>query len=499
MKRRIKFPLILKNDEEVRTLEELRENFDLEKIIVYYLDEKLQRWLKDRNYTDELDKIEKINKDSNNIGNQLCKIFGVKENIKALNTEKIIKDNGRINKLKQYTDDEKWIPMLDKIVFDQEELNTKLAKKLSLNKKVYLCGELFNINDTKKDIEYIGVNNPNVFIKSYEKEFNADDKKIVFKNVSISSNKRTILKMKKYDTCMIDDKMIDLKSNIDVKYQKTIKREIHSASILFIDKNGNIKTNATRSLCCIPQNTPKIVDIDADLEKGIALDENGKVYQWGDGGYKWEDIPDNLPKIKQVALSYDLAIALGENGKIYHWGVWNSGRIFAGSVTAWGTKEYKKMPKIDSKIIQIDIAGRVVAALDEKGKVYSWGSYDSKAHNIPSNLPPIKKICIKNDGILALDEEGKLHYWGSDYDILNNVSKKLPRIIDINMDEYYPSVLDENGRVHLLSDDDSYNKDLKELPNLISLYGYGGISEDGKYYGEYRYYIEGMEIMKPIR
>lgn len=78
MKRRIKFPLILKNDEEVRTLGELRENFDLEKIIVYYLDEKLQRWLKDRNYTDELDKIEKINKDSNNIGNQLCKIFGGK-------------------------------------------------------------------------------------------------------------------------------------------------------------------------------------------------------------------------------------------------------------------------------------------------------------------------------------------------------------------------------------------------------------------------------------
>ncbi len=210
MKRKIKFPLILKNDIEVRTLEELRENFDLEKIIVYYLDEKLQRWLKDRNYIDELDKIEKINKDNENIGKQLCKIFGVYVNTKNLNTKKIIKDNERINKLKQYTDDEKWISILDEIVFDQEELNFSLANKELLNKKVYLCGEVFDISDTKKNIEYIGVNNPKVFIVSKNELFNADEKNILFKNLNISAKEKILLKLKYINKCEIDEEKIVL-------------------------------------------------------------------------------------------------------------------------------------------------------------------------------------------------------------------------------------------------------------------------------------------------
>ncbi len=44
-KRRIKFALNLKDGEQVRSLEELQEHFDLEKIIGYYQDGKLLTWL----------------------------------------------------------------------------------------------------------------------------------------------------------------------------------------------------------------------------------------------------------------------------------------------------------------------------------------------------------------------------------------------------------------------------------------------------------------------
>ncbi len=47
MARKIRFPLRMKNGAEVRTLEELRENFDLESVLGYYTDGKLQTWLAD--------------------------------------------------------------------------------------------------------------------------------------------------------------------------------------------------------------------------------------------------------------------------------------------------------------------------------------------------------------------------------------------------------------------------------------------------------------------
>ena len=48
MARKIRFPLKMKNGAEVRTLDELKENFDLESVLGYFADGKLSTWLADR-------------------------------------------------------------------------------------------------------------------------------------------------------------------------------------------------------------------------------------------------------------------------------------------------------------------------------------------------------------------------------------------------------------------------------------------------------------------
>jgi hypothetical protein len=63
----------------VRTLEELKENWDLGKIIEYYHNGRLINWLNDRYYTDIVEEINKLNEiaDPQELQKQLCDIFGV--------------------------------------------------------------------------------------------------------------------------------------------------------------------------------------------------------------------------------------------------------------------------------------------------------------------------------------------------------------------------------------------------------------------------------------
>ena len=57
MAKKIRFPLKLADDAQVRTLDELREHFDLEAIVGYYKSGKLLTWLEDRYLEGEAESI----------------------------------------------------------------------------------------------------------------------------------------------------------------------------------------------------------------------------------------------------------------------------------------------------------------------------------------------------------------------------------------------------------------------------------------------------------
>jgi len=60
MNKKIKFALILKNDEEVRTMSELKKFFDIREIMECFFDGKLERWLTDHYYTKQAEKISEL-------------------------------------------------------------------------------------------------------------------------------------------------------------------------------------------------------------------------------------------------------------------------------------------------------------------------------------------------------------------------------------------------------------------------------------------------------
>lgn len=77
MGKREKKPLFLKNNYPVRTLEELQEHFDLQKIKEYYTNGQLVQWLHERYYEEYEEKITNLKSTGFNLDSELCSIFEI--------------------------------------------------------------------------------------------------------------------------------------------------------------------------------------------------------------------------------------------------------------------------------------------------------------------------------------------------------------------------------------------------------------------------------------
>ena len=103
MAKKIRFPLVMENDVEVRSIEELREHFSLAQVLLYFENGKLVTWLRDR-YEDEIaDKVEELDKSDANFEKNLCECFDVSFDEKALeDVEQAKEHNRKLGLFKQF-------------------------------------------------------------------------------------------------------------------------------------------------------------------------------------------------------------------------------------------------------------------------------------------------------------------------------------------------------------------------------------------------------------
>ena len=189
MAKKIKFPLKLADGTEARTLEELKEHFDINSVVGYFSDGRLLNWLKARYYDDEADKISQLAKDDSQLGKKLCEIFGV-ESEEDVDPEEIARRQERLNHLKQYTDDRDIWERVDQVAFDQEDLGDLLDEDMTL---IYLCNNRFTIPLRLTDKTYVGVGKAVAVIRS-NKIVDFDALNIEFKKILFDENYAAILK-----------------------------------------------------------------------------------------------------------------------------------------------------------------------------------------------------------------------------------------------------------------------------------------------------------------
>ena len=211
MVKKIKFALLMKNGTKVRTLEELRNNFDLEMCISYFIDGKLQKWLEDMYYDDEAQALQTLDVTQLDIP-AFCRILGVSDQPDmAVDVQTICQKNEKLDALKQLTDDEGILSHADETAFSQDDLEALLAEGTST---IYLCGKQFTVSLEWTNRHYIGIiYTPDITIQA-NSPTDLTERHITFENVKLPSQLllRPVPEAHQYlqitDDCQLDKKVL---------------------------------------------------------------------------------------------------------------------------------------------------------------------------------------------------------------------------------------------------------------------------------------------------
>lgn len=163
----VKIPLKMSDGAVVRTIEDLREHFDLEAVLGYYSSGRLAEWLEERYCEKEAAEVRNLEADAKDFNEMLCAVLGVTYEKKAddkTDLSHVRKKNERLDQVKKYTMNDEILSAVDWVAFTQEELDSLLKKIKTWNENekrvIYLCGENFVIPTNIENITYIGINNP---------------------------------------------------------------------------------------------------------------------------------------------------------------------------------------------------------------------------------------------------------------------------------------------------------------------------------------------------
>ena len=204
----IRFPLKMKDGTDVRTLEELREHFDLESVLSYFADGKLKTWLADRYYDEMAEKVAALTTDTLDLNAKICEILGVEYKSESDNTDfgTVKRRKEKLQVLQEITDNQQILENVDAVAFDQDELFDILDKSTAV---VFLYGEKFSIPYANSGITYIGVKYPTVFLENSEYDYNQNGIKLQNVHVEYSNEDAAISQLNHAEELMLSEKFKD--------------------------------------------------------------------------------------------------------------------------------------------------------------------------------------------------------------------------------------------------------------------------------------------------
>ena len=190
MAKKIRFSLEMEQGIEVRSIEELRDNFSLARVLGYVSNGKMIIWLRDRYEDDIANAIEQLNLEDKELPKKISEIFDVPyDEDAAIDLEKAEERNRKLSILKEYTAEQKYFDVVDKVAFNQDDIYDLLDEGEEV---IYLCGEKFSIPLSKKNMIYYGVNNPIVVVDS-KKEVDWEEVKITLTGVKYDEKYQAVV------------------------------------------------------------------------------------------------------------------------------------------------------------------------------------------------------------------------------------------------------------------------------------------------------------------
>lgn len=153
----------LKDGQEVTTLEELQQKFDLKKVIEYFINGKLQKWLENIYEDDIAEELEELTGEEGDFVERFIEVLGVQCEKKEMDMHKIREEITLKERLKEFFPEEKIENVAKETATNQEKLEQLVSEGV---KEIYLLSEAFYIEKEMKELDLIGVDTP--FIETEE-------------------------------------------------------------------------------------------------------------------------------------------------------------------------------------------------------------------------------------------------------------------------------------------------------------------------------------------
>lgn len=348
MKKKIKLPLEMADGVKVRTLDELKDNWSLEKVVENYLNGRLATWLNDRYYTELAEQVNALEEVQDNtvLQKELCRIFDVDfEDEEDIDVDAVSERNRKLEALRQYTADDTVLKNVDSVAFDQEELGDILDTGENI---IYLFNNTFSIPLTIKNKKYIGVGKAECIIHSKD-VVDFAELGIEFENVVFDEKYRKIeeeespsefynegckyFEAKQYkealecfkkaasknhaDALFHVGKIYDLALGVEQDYR--LAAEYYSKAVSFNSgKAANNLANMYKSGDGLEKDMKKAIEL---YKKGIdggsyaAMANLGDMYLLGEGV---EQNYEEAMKWYQKAADGGIAVAMSDIGDLYY-------------------------------------------------------------------------------------------------------------------------------------------------------------------------------------
>jgi alpha-tubulin suppressor-like RCC1 family protein len=169
----------------------------------------------------------------------------------------------------------------------------------------------------------------------------------------------------------------------------------------------------------------------------MALDDQGRVWAWGDNGSGQlgpaTSAPNStlpiqvtgLPHIRSIAAGYDDGFAIDDAGNVWAWGGNGQGKLGVGGSS--GSFPTPQQLSGLSNVTAISGYYNHTLAVTKGGTVYSWGNNDAgelgdgthTAHATPQPVPGLANVVSVATGgyhSLALKSDGTVWAWGDNSD-----------------------------------------------------------------------------------
>lgn len=141
----------------VHSLKELRENYNAEEMLDYYIEGDLLAWLEQHYYENEASALKEISCDQQECTQKVYRVLGI-DYASPENMSEAERNKWEAKKriVSEYTSDDKILSELWLVAMNQEELAELLDKQ---EKKIYLCKDSFSVPIKISGMEYIGIGN----------------------------------------------------------------------------------------------------------------------------------------------------------------------------------------------------------------------------------------------------------------------------------------------------------------------------------------------------